>query len=660
MMSLAFAGFLAGCAAVAAPIILHMLKRRPTEPTPFPAFRFLKATAARKRNKNNIRQWIVLIARCLAITALSLAFAWPYIAEFAKRPDSATVILLDHSFSMTSKTVAAAAEDRTLGILGKADPENPVMLGLVEEGSVLWSGGFSGRPGDLRAFLKAQPKGEGASSIAAALKNADARLTAVPAPKKRIIVVTDKQAYPWRNFEGRPILSPGVELKVDVPAPLPRRDVAISVEPPAEPFVRDGQETRLRTVIENFSNETWPAVCRLYLDGKAMRSKKTTLEPNSTVTLKWKFNPGKRAPKRGKIVLEVADDIAADNTAYFALNPAKPPKVLIVGRPPRGGTDFLAVALSPDPDSKTAEVSILDPRSAADAVDDARLVIVRGGVAPDSETGRKILDAVGKNAIGCVVLWDDSLETRAFLAELGVSAPYAVGRRSLCFGDLDFTHPTLACLEEVKVGGLFNVRFNNPPLLKPPRVARIVAAFSDGSPAIFETRRGKGKIMVVATKLDRGSTDWQISPFFLPFWREVLARASRGGGESATVGRPATPPEGLEKVERFENGDWKTVAAAEAARPTESGIYRTRSKQGTRFFAVNVPPEESNPDLLADSLDWRTAMSKKKTPRDGKRELSAFPPFSPEARRKSFWRILLVVALAAACLELIVANRTVL
>jgi len=660
MISLAFAGFLAGCAAVAAPIILHLLKKRPTETTPFPALRFLKPTIARKRNKNNIRRWIVLIARCLAITALCLAFSWPYLAEFAEHPDSATVFLWDNSFSVSSKNVAAAAKNKAMEIIGRASTKHPLLVGLVEENSVLWSGGFSGKSDKLAAFLAAEAKGEGASSFAEALKNADTRLAAIPATKKKIVVVTDKQAYPWRNFTNKPFLSPGVELEVEIPASLTKRNVAILSAETAAPFLRNRQEIVLNSRLKNFSDETWPTVCQLYLDGKLLETKKNILEPNADIYMKWKFNSGKLAPKQGKIVVRVSDDIDIDNTAYFALNPAKPPKVLILGKLPKNKTDFLAVAFAPDSKAKTADVEVRGHRDAADTLKSAKLVVLRNGVAPNSETGRKILDAVGKNNLDCVLLWNDSIETRAFLDKIGVSASYALERRSVNFGDLDLTHPLLACLENVKVGNLFNVWFKNHPSLKPPRGARIVAFFSDGTPAIFETRYGKGKILVVATALDREHTDWQISPFFLPFWREALARTFRRGGETATVGRPTTTPEGLKKTERFENGEWKTVAKANAARPRKAGIYRTLSKQGTRLFAVNVPPEESDPANIPDSFDWRSAVSKKNSAENIGTALSAIPPFSPEARKKSFWKILLIVAIAAACLELVVANRTAL
>jgi hypothetical protein len=99
-MALAFAGFLAGLAALSVPIILHFLRHKPTKNTPFPALRFLKATLARRAARNKLRKWLVLLLRCLCLVALVLAFCMPYIARFAQQPDEATVVLWDNSFSM--------------------------------------------------------------------------------------------------------------------------------------------------------------------------------------------------------------------------------------------------------------------------------------------------------------------------------------------------------------------------------------------------------------------------------------------------------------------------------------------------------------------------------------------------------------------------------
>jgi len=662
MISLAFAGFMAGCAAVAAPLLLHLLRKKPTEHEPFPAFRFLKPTLARKKNKNNIRKWIVLIARCAAIIALSLAFSWPYIADFAKHPDSATVLLWDKSFSMDARGVATEAEAKAFDTINSANPKNPLLIGMVGNGRVQWNGGFSGNSGKLTAFFNAESKSEGASSFANAFKMAGARLDAISAPKKKIILITDKQALPWKDIDAKTILPPGVQLQVDLPNATRQRNVAIISAETAAPLLREKQKNALSAKIKNFSDESWNVKCSVSLDGKKISEKKILLKPGATAQPEWPLDIAKLEPHWGKIEINVPDSLTPDNTRFFALNPATPPKVLIIGKS-RDKADFLALALATDPKAETAKIQTLEWRDAADKIDAASLIVIRKAPPPNSETGRKTLRAVAEKNALCVVLWNDSPETRAFLMELGVTAPFATEKRSLNFGTLDFKHNLFRCFENARVGNLFNVSFENPPKLKLPDNAILAATFSDGSPAVAEIKRGKGEFLIVATSLDRKHTDWQISPFFLPFWREVLDQADKKRRTaSLRVGDNNNIPKNIATTERLDpdKGKWTKTSNADAARPNENGIFRLTLKSGQHILLpANLPSEESDPAPLNDDFDWRNLVSTK-TARNSDVAAAAITPFSPEARNKAFWKILLAVALTAALLEMTLANRTAL
>ena len=93
-------GFLLGAFAIALPIILHFLRRQPTEVQTFPTLIFLAKSLRKKARLNSIRRWLVLLARCAVFGLLALAFARPFFAQPFESSSTALMIVLDNSYSM--------------------------------------------------------------------------------------------------------------------------------------------------------------------------------------------------------------------------------------------------------------------------------------------------------------------------------------------------------------------------------------------------------------------------------------------------------------------------------------------------------------------------------------------------------------------------------
>src|SRR3954465_2855265 len=96
--------FLAGLAAIAVPVIIHLINRERKVVVEFPSLMFLQRIPFRSVRRQKIRHLLLLILRCLAVALLVAAFARPF---FAKRRSAIggsgareVVILLDRSASM--------------------------------------------------------------------------------------------------------------------------------------------------------------------------------------------------------------------------------------------------------------------------------------------------------------------------------------------------------------------------------------------------------------------------------------------------------------------------------------------------------------------------------------------------------------------------------
>jgi len=72
---------LIGSAAVAIPIVLHLVMRRKPKAVEFPAVMFLVERKESNRRRLQLRHWILLALRCMAVLLLALALARPSVAS---------------------------------------------------------------------------------------------------------------------------------------------------------------------------------------------------------------------------------------------------------------------------------------------------------------------------------------------------------------------------------------------------------------------------------------------------------------------------------------------------------------------------------------------------------------------------------------------------
>jgi hypothetical protein len=103
-MQFLFPAFLAALAVLAVPIIVHLFYFRRFKRIYFTNVRFLKEVKEETSNRQKLRNLLVLLMRCLAIIAMVLAFAQPFIplSSGVKKGERAVSVFVDNSFSMNA------------------------------------------------------------------------------------------------------------------------------------------------------------------------------------------------------------------------------------------------------------------------------------------------------------------------------------------------------------------------------------------------------------------------------------------------------------------------------------------------------------------------------------------------------------------------------
>jgi len=101
-------GFLYGLLAISIPVIIHLFNFRRFKKVYFTNVSFIKELKLQTQKQSRLKHLLILIMRILAIAAIVLAFAQPFIpvSENIINPHekNAVSIYIDNSFSMQSES----------------------------------------------------------------------------------------------------------------------------------------------------------------------------------------------------------------------------------------------------------------------------------------------------------------------------------------------------------------------------------------------------------------------------------------------------------------------------------------------------------------------------------------------------------------------------
>src|SRR5437763_6049108 len=131
-------GFLAAGAAVAVPVLIHLLLRARARRVEIGSVRFLKLALRESTRRRKLRRWLLLALRAAAVLLLALLFARPYLSAGAEGRDREVVLLIDQSASMAAvqsgQTLFARALDAADGVLAGLPEQTAVRLAYFAAG----------------------------------------------------------------------------------------------------------------------------------------------------------------------------------------------------------------------------------------------------------------------------------------------------------------------------------------------------------------------------------------------------------------------------------------------------------------------------------------------------------------------------------------------
>jgi hypothetical protein len=538
---------LAGLAAAAIPVLLHLLARREPPTVLFPAVRYLVTTTREHQRRLKLQNLLLLLLRTLLIVLVVLAAAAPTmpVSGVPGHAPSALVLILDNSPS-SGAVSGGAPQLRQLitagrSVLARATPED--VLWLITADAIPRRGDRR-TLGDLLGGLSVSSQ---RLDLGAALSLAGQVLAPEPWPGE-IVLLSDLQAS---ALSGADLTVP---LTVGRPGSAIPRNIGIgAVDPGAQPWPSAGGRLSLSLVGD--SGSSVPVSARL-----GDRPARQTL---------------------GRVGVPTSLTIPGAASGWATLTAELDPDELRID-------DRRVAAVRVAPVARVAWDSTSSYAAAACEVLASNRRIARGQEVTLGRLGR------GTSIV----------EPPEDPAQLGaLNRALAARGVGWSFGSLSIE--PISSDSGPLVG---NQRILRRYILRPTQSGRTgVLATAGGTPWIV---RG-GDVVLIGSRLDPAWSELPVSPAFMPFMDVLLNRLSRGelALESGTPGDPIVLPDRVSAVHQG-NQEWRVEGGA-VFRPAAPGIYFLEAGGDTvGAISVNPDPRESRLARAGDSQVrqlWRGA-----------------------------------------------------
>ncbi|HEY8410761.1 MAG TPA: BatA domain-containing protein [Pyrinomonadaceae bacterium] len=668
--------FFLGVAALAAPILVHLVRRTRARKVQFPALVFVRQVPQRTIRRRTLQNVLLMLLRCLAILLIVIAFARPFFTSGSSAKSTtaagATAILIDNSLSMRRENFFAEAQRRAEAAIDEArNDEQIAVLSFDKRYAV--TNRFTSDKNRLRTAVRTLNAGWDGTDYEQALRGAESLLSEVETNgPKRIVMISDFQAPGWRPANATFKLANNTQLTtLDVSGNTPAPNVAITdVEARGVVFGQKYQDN-LAVHISNFSDAPRDHVqVDFQINDQTVEKRDVSLNSRDSRVVEFTgFNLNEGA---NRCTIEIAGgDFAPDNRFYFTLRRETPAKALIVESASRGRSDSLHLQSALTTDDNLPFTFNLKSTGSVDpaSIQEQALVILNDAGAINSALADALVKFV--NAGGqLIVSTGPQTQVDSFNQSFGPLAPATLREavqtkagESAAITDVKFDHPIFEVFQQS--GRLAGANVIGYFRSEPRTNATVLARFEDGSPALIEGTTGKGRVLLFTSSLGPSWNDLPLTPLYLPFIHQMVRYAGTreesawyGLGQTFTVKKGsegATPavdtPGGVRLTEGRSTPDGELLVTAR-----EPGFYRLRYSSQPDFAAVDVDGAEGDFSKL-NFQEFIAGVTGGAGGAEGAGASQNLTGEEVEGRQKVWWSLLLI-ALVLLLVESLLARRT--
>ena len=698
----------AGAVGASIPLILHLLNRERARRLVFGTIRFIQMSHQTNVRRHKLKRLLLLLMRILMLALLGFAFARPFFAQtfvIAQKTGGKrnAVIILDTSYSMRYEKAFENAKKEGFKILDGLDTADAACL-ILSSDSARVVAPLGSEFAHVRTALSNAEATYKPTDYLDALQTANEILEPIPIGEKQVYLIADMQKRGWENFIETDKLNPDVQIQfADVRAEQPRNLAITDLSVPPV-VLKEQKASYLVARVRNFGDEAVENLpVRLFIDGNVIHTVQLDIEPDDLGDAVFKVDFQDEAMHTGWVELP-EDALGADNKRYFTLQSLQSIKVHAVRDRPRtqGGyqtaeTFFMKMALAVGSDAvpiNFTESSSVPDTATLDRVD----VLVLANVAQFSANEAGRVAAYVAAGGGLIVTVGDNIDINAYEQNLGGEIGVMPCKFVQPVGDafdrqqfrvlatVKYEHPIFAPFKEPNHGDFGKARFYRLFQAVPTKDATVIAAYDDGSPALFEKPYGQlGRVLCFTSTIDRGWNDLPIRAVYLPFLHESIKYLAlkdveatpdyrvgdnvelkafetedenRTGDREVAVFNPNNVETRLQRSEGNTTGEvgQGSLFYADTSIP---GIYSVHTSGAEPYyFVVNVDATESN--LAARDVEELSSMLKGTADEsvEDKPAAELVAQYREDVEEsQDVWIYLMLAVFALAVTEMFFANR---
>jgi hypothetical protein len=669
-------------AAVGVPILIHLLNRRRSKREPFSSLEFLEEVTRRQRRRIQLRQWILLALRMLAVACVVLAMMRPAVRSGLPggAGDTAATVIFDTSYSMAAGTEAASTRELAdsrlaeLGTLFSAGDRVQLLFPDAEP-----TRAFDGPVQDfdrLEGAAKRAPLRYVPANPYLALEEAGRDLSQSTALNREIYVLSDFQAADWEWGDRMPDLS--TETRVYL-VPLATDDlpnVAIANAAFVQASIRSGSSGAVRVTLANHSEDALSGhPVRVFVGDEVVADGTIGVPANDVATadlpLIRELDPSS--------ILEVRideDALAVDDVAWVTTGERQTIRVLIVHG---GGMDtaqkepYLRLAL--DPPGQVGErfftVNEIALRDLPVETDLDYDVFVLNNVERLSEGVAERLRLAHRDGAGVLMILGDRVDLRYYnthvlpgLLDVTLESALSANGNHFTLRPEVIGHPIFDGFRVGMGEDLSQAKFTKLVASDVGPGARVLAKLGN-YPGIVESER----VILMTSAADLRWGNFPTGGSFLPFLHQAMLDLASAaiGARQALAGEPIVTELSLDDVSGditvfAPNGEalayeQQVVAGNVIVRTDPApvpGAYRFDSGGSTRkAVSVHLDPDEgrlryADPTAITERFEGNVAI------------LGGDAPLSrrvlQDRQGREIWPILIVLALAFLVAESIIGR----
>jgi uncharacterized protein YegL len=707
-MSFLYPLFLAGIAAIGVPILLHLIRRQTRKRVTFSSLMFLRTTMPRFKSRSHLENLLLLILRCMIVCLLAFAFARPFFprdiegnpVHRARR----VVLLVDTSGSMRRAGMWAQAVSQAVSALKSASPTDRVCVMSFDQSTKTLMG-FE-QWAELEPARRVSVVTEEISKLSPDWASTDLGHALVTAAETieddevndaqqsvwthEVVLISDLQqgaaldalqAYQWPEH---------TKLTVKLIQAKGTTNATLQLTASRDDLSRPSGQNLSAIRVTNSPDATSERFNLKWTDETSAQVKEVYVPAGRSVVVRV---PMPTEDKTGHRLVLTGDDHDFDNTLYVAPHPPRKIDILYIGSDDANdvqGMLYYARRAFAATGAIEPHLTCRSPQTITEAdVAKARLIIAADTVEPlRCASLRGYLNSGGTLLL--VIKSPDAARTIAALAGIdNVKAKEAAVDGYAMLSQIDFEHPVLAPFSDPRFGDFTRIHFwkhRDIDLANLPG-AEMLARYDDGRPAWFELAVGKGSLLVLTSGWQPSDSQLALSSKFVPLLYSVLeySGALTGRRSQYFVGQPVTiaQPRGREmsrlQIRRPDGAFVQLEGGQKTFTQTDvPGIYsvdaeaapasnRGRDASDTaRFFAVNLPPKESQTAVMAienienygvsagTALPGRQNEDNAGNGSERRRRVASASALEQEQK---LWRWVLVLLLAVSFVEIALAGR---